>query len=40
MRDRWRAGQLEPVALSDEWRLKVSRRARVQELADLLQQIA
>src|SRR5436190_974076 len=40
MRDRWRAGQLEPVALSDEWRLKVSRRARVQELADLVQQIA
>ena len=40
LRDRWRAGELEPVALSDEWRLKTSRRARVQELADLLQQIA
>jgi glycosyltransferase involved in cell wall biosynthesis len=40
LRDRWRAGSLAPVALTDEWRTKVSRRARVQELADLLQQIA
>jgi len=40
LRDRWRAGGLEPVTLTDEWRTKVSRRARVQELADLLQQIA
>jgi glycosyltransferase involved in cell wall biosynthesis len=40
MRDRWRAGKLEPVALSDELRARLSRRARVQELADLLQQIA
>src|SRR5947207_378357 len=39
MRDRWRAGRLEPVALADEWRTKVSRRARVQELADLLHQV-
>ena len=40
MRDRWRAGRLEPVELSDEWRTKLSRRSRVQELADLLQRIA
>jgi glycosyltransferase involved in cell wall biosynthesis len=40
MRDRWRAGELAPVELSAEWRAKVSRRARVQELASLLQQIA
>jgi glycosyltransferase involved in cell wall biosynthesis len=39
LRDRWRAGALEPVTLSDEWRAKVSRRARVQELADLLHQV-
>ncbi len=35
MRDRWRAGEPEP-ALSQAWKDKVSRRARVQELADLL----
>jgi glycosyltransferase involved in cell wall biosynthesis len=40
LRDRWRTGELEPVTLPDEWRTKVSRRARVQELADLLHQIA
>jgi len=40
MRDRWRAGELEPVALSEEWRGKVSRRTRVQELARLLEQVA
>jgi glycosyltransferase involved in cell wall biosynthesis len=40
MRDRWRAGTLEPVQLSDEWKQKLSRRARVQELADLLHRIA
>jgi hypothetical protein len=40
MRDRWRAGKLEQVSLSDEWRTKLSRRTRVQELADLLHQIA
>ena len=39
MRDRWRAGKLAPVPLSDELRAKLSRRSRVQELADLLQQI-
>jgi glycosyltransferase involved in cell wall biosynthesis len=40
LRDRWRAGQLDPVSLPDELRLKISRRARVQELVDLLHQIA
>jgi len=40
MRDRWRAGKLDPVALSPDWRERVSRRARVQELADLLGTIA
>ena len=40
MRDRWRAGGLAPAPLPDELRTKLSRRARVQELADLLQQIA
>jgi glycosyltransferase involved in cell wall biosynthesis len=39
MRDRWRAGRLEPVELDEGWRARVSRRARVQELADLLQEI-
>ena len=40
MRDRWRAGELEPVRLSREWRERVSRRARAQELVDLLEEIA
>ncbi len=40
MRDRWRAGELQPVSLSDEWKEKLSRRTRVQELADLLRRIA
>ena len=40
MRDRWRAGTLEQVQLSDEWKQKLSRRARVQDLADLLNRIA
>ena len=39
MRDRWRAGKLEPVQLSEEWKQKLSRRARVQDLADLLNRI-
>jgi glycosyltransferase involved in cell wall biosynthesis len=39
MRDRWRAGTLEAPDLSDEWRDKVSRRTRVQELADLLEKL-
>jgi glycosyltransferase involved in cell wall biosynthesis len=36
---RWRAGTLEAVALSDEWRDRVSRRARVEELARLLERL-
>jgi glycosyltransferase involved in cell wall biosynthesis len=36
LRDRFRAGTLAPVELGEEWRERVSRRARVQELADLL----
>jgi glycosyltransferase involved in cell wall biosynthesis len=37
LRDRWRAGTLEAPVLSEEWRRKVSRQARVQELVDLLE---
>ena len=37
MRDRWRAGSLDGIALDPEWRARLSRRARVQELADLMQ---
>jgi glycosyltransferase involved in cell wall biosynthesis len=37
---RWRAGALDAPALSDEWRRKVSRRARVEELAALLERLA
>jgi glycosyltransferase involved in cell wall biosynthesis len=40
MRDRWRAGELDGTGLSDEWRHRLSRRARVQELADLLERLA
>jgi hypothetical protein len=39
LRDRWRAGQLAAPELSDEWRDRVSRRTRVQELADLLERL-
>jgi glycosyltransferase involved in cell wall biosynthesis len=34
---RWRAGSLDGVALSPEWREKLSRAARVEELAELLE---
>ena len=37
---RWRAGTLDAPPLSEEWRQKVSRRARVEELASLLEKIA
>jgi len=37
---RWKAGKLEDAPLSDEWRAKVSRRTRVEELAQLLERIA
>jgi glycosyltransferase involved in cell wall biosynthesis len=37
---RWRAGALDGTPLSEEWRDKVSRRTRVEELAQLLERIA
>jgi glycosyltransferase involved in cell wall biosynthesis len=37
LRDHWREGALEPPSLAPEWRTKLSRRARVEELAELLQ---
>ena len=37
---RWHAGALQGTPLSDEWRDRVSRRARVEELAQLLEQFA
>src|SRR3954451_1389958 len=37
---RWQAGSLESAPLSDEWRDRVSRRARVEELARLLEGLA
>ena len=36
---RWRAGTLEANVLSEEWRTKVSRRTRVEELARLLERV-
>ena len=36
-RDRFRAGTLAGVNLSDEWRTRLSRRTRVEELAALLE---
>jgi glycosyltransferase involved in cell wall biosynthesis len=40
LRDRWRAGALDGAPLSDVWRQRLSRRARVEELAELLQGLA
>jgi glycosyltransferase involved in cell wall biosynthesis len=40
LRDRWAAGGLESTPLPDEWRRRLSRRARVEDLADLLQGLA
>jgi glycosyltransferase involved in cell wall biosynthesis len=37
---RWQAGTLEGAPLSEEWRERVSRRARVEELARLLEGLA
>jgi glycosyltransferase involved in cell wall biosynthesis len=37
---RWRNGGLEAPALSPEWQAKVSRRARVEELARVLERVA
>jgi hypothetical protein len=39
LRDRWRAGTLGGVDLDEEWRRKVSRRTRVEELATLLERL-
>jgi glycosyltransferase involved in cell wall biosynthesis len=39
LRDRWRAGALDGTPLSDDWRSRLSRRARVEELAELLQRL-
>jgi glycosyltransferase involved in cell wall biosynthesis len=39
MRDRWRAGELAAPELSDDWRDRVSRRTRVEELVDLLESL-
>jgi glycosyltransferase involved in cell wall biosynthesis len=38
--NRWQAGGLEGTPLSDEWRRKLARRTRVEELAELLQRLA
>jgi glycosyltransferase involved in cell wall biosynthesis len=40
MHGRWRAGELDANPLSDEWRTKLSRASRVEELADLLRSLA
>jgi glycosyltransferase involved in cell wall biosynthesis len=37
---KWRAGSLDGAPLSEEWRDKVSRRARVEDLALLLERLA
>ncbi|HEY5295651.1 MAG TPA: glycosyltransferase [Gaiellaceae bacterium] len=37
---RWRGGELESTPLAQEWRDRVSRRARVEELAQLLEKVA
>jgi glycosyltransferase involved in cell wall biosynthesis len=37
---RWRAGSLDGTPLSDEWRERLSRRTRVEELAQLLETLA
>ncbi|HZT90922.1 MAG TPA: glycosyltransferase [Gaiellaceae bacterium] len=37
---RWREGTLEAAPLSPDWRARVSRRARVQELARVLERVA
>jgi glycosyltransferase involved in cell wall biosynthesis len=39
LRDRWRAGELAAPVLSEEWRRRVSRRTRVEELAALLERL-
>ncbi|MEI8105465.1 MAG: glycosyltransferase family 4 protein [Actinomycetes bacterium] len=39
LRDRWRSGDLPATPLTDEWKAKVSRRARIQDLADVLHRV-
>jgi hypothetical protein len=36
---RWRAGTLESVQLSEEWKERLSRRTRCRELAEVLQRV-
>ena len=36
---RWRKGDLPDVELSDEWRRRLSRRTRVEEMAELLEEV-
>ena len=40
MRDVWRSGGLDGSALSDDWRDRLDRRTRVQELAELIHSLA
>jgi glycosyltransferase involved in cell wall biosynthesis len=40
LHEKWRAGSLDGAPLSEEWRDKVSRRARVEDLARLLERLA
>jgi glycosyltransferase involved in cell wall biosynthesis len=40
LRDAWRAGALGGTPLTDEWKQKLSRRTRVEELALLLEELA
>jgi hypothetical protein len=39
LRERWQAGELTEPPLSDEWRRKLSRQTRVEELAAVLEQL-
>jgi len=40
LRDAWQAGALDGTSLTPEWRRRLSRQARVEELADLLHDVA
>jgi hypothetical protein len=37
---RWQAGSLDGTPLSDEWRSRLARSGRVEELADVLRSVA
>ena len=37
---RWRDGSLDDTSLSGEWRQRLARGARVEELADVLRSVA